>query len=84
MTGWHTLPAFIHFFVKIAIFELLYFLKFEAELYKKSYFCLIQYCESTYRSSFSFHSKISDILEHDAISKRGYLHGMIVAHDCCM
>ena len=53
-TGTHCLPAIhvIHFFVKIAIFNLLYFLEFEADLYKTSNFCKIQYGETTYGSCF--------------------------------
>ena len=67
----HTAPA-IHFFVKIAIFELLYFLEFEADLNETSNFCQLLYGETTYGSCFSFHLKISDVIKRDLISKKGY------------
>ena len=38
MTDGRRLSAFIHFFVRIEIFELLYFLEFEADLYETSHF----------------------------------------------
>ena len=60
----HSPPA-IHFFVKIASFELLYVLKFEADIYETSHYCKIHSGEST----FSFPLKILAILKRDAICK---------------
>ena len=66
-------PPAIHFFVKIAIFVLLYFLAFEADLYSsKLHSFKFNMANLPKDPVFSFHLKISDILKRDVILKKSY------------
>ena len=71
MTGANTARQLtIHFFEKVAIFEFLYFLKFEANLHETSGFVISSMGNPFMDLAFSFNLTFTDIIKCDVVSKK--------------